>query len=67
MIDMAGQPLAIGDEVAVPDGSGSKGSLKRGRIVRMGKSMAIVEMFWEGQSRGERRRYFTDLVRLPNV
>lgn len=68
MNDIVGQPLAIGDVVAFPNGSGSANSLRLGQIIRMGVKMAIVTVVQDpnGRNGGEYRRYFTDVMKIPS-
>ena len=49
MNDIIGQPLAIGDVVAFPNGSGSANSLRLGQILRMGAKMAILTVVQDPQ------------------
>lgn len=67
-MDILGQTLEVGDEVAFPNGSGSKNSLRLGRILRKGSKMAIVEVINDpnGRNGGQYRRYFDDLIKVPH-
>lgn len=66
MNDILGQSLALGDVVAIPDGSGFPNSLRLGRILRAGTKMVIVEPI-KGHpmsTKREVRRYFADVVKV---
>lgn len=67
-LDMVGAELAIGDHVAFPNGSGSPGSMKRGVVTRLGDKMVVMQAISRsGSNGGVYRRYFPDVVRIPNV
>lgn len=68
-VDLVGQPLAVGDHVAFPNGSGSPSSMRIGEVIRMGGKMVIVRVIRDpmGRNGGEYRRYFADVVKVPHV
>ncbi len=62
-LDLVGAELAIGDHVAFPNGGGTPGSMKRGVVTSFGEKMVIMRAI----NGGVYRRYFPDVVRIPNV
>lgn len=68
-IDLMGQPIALGDHVAFPDGSGSPNSMRIGEVIRMGEKMVVLSVVRDhrGHNGGQYRRYFADVVKVPNV
>ena len=68
-IDLIGQPLSLGDHVAFPNGSGSPNSMRIGEVIRMGEKMVVLSVVRDhrGHNGGQYRRYFADVVKVPNV
>ena len=61
MKDITGKPLAIGDIVAVPFGSGRARSLLLGCVIRCGTKMVVLEGV-SGSFTHTVRRYPTDVA-----
>lgn len=66
MIDILGNPLAVGDVVAYPAGNGSRGSLMVGSIIRVGEKMVILGPALHPRSsrREGIKRYPQDVLRI---
>lgn len=67
--DLIGQELSIGDHVAFPDGAGSAESMRIGEVVRFCDKMVVLRVIRNHRGRNGRtvRRYYSDVVKVPNV